>query len=307
VEKEWKINFPQRTDFVKSMPDVDSLWIFIMAGQSNMAGRGFVEPQDTIPNRRIITIDKSGEWIYAKEPLHFYEPNLTGLDCGMAFSKKLLKSLSNNISIGIIPCAVGGSSIEQWLYNKTHRGVTLLTNFKNKVNFAKNYGEIKGILWHQGESNAKTELIPKYSSNLDSLLEVFRGIVDNDSLPILIGELGNFAEPKEKQNKWDSINHIIHNYAMKNEKIAVIKTKDLKHKGDNVHFDSESQRKIGERFAEKYIEISILANNGPNGRCRNGRMKDKKGEENHIRIQIRFRTQNPSESPMINRCKVVVK
>ena len=260
-KQEWKVNFPKKVDYVSRMPNPDSLWIFVMAGQSNMAGRGFIEPQDTIPNRRIITIGSSGEWIYAKEPMHYYEPDLAGLDCGLAFANKLLKSLPNNISIGVIPCAVGGSSIEQWLQDETYRGVHLLTNFKNKTNLSKDYGEIKGILWHQGESNANPHLIPEYRSSLDSLIRVFRNIVGNDSLPVLIGELGSYAEPIDKQNLWDSINHIIHEVAINNSNVAIINTKDLKNKGDKVHFDSESQRKLGERFAVKYLELTMPAHN----------------------------------------------
>jgi S-adenosylmethionine:tRNA-ribosyltransferase-isomerase (queuine synthetase) len=61
--------------------------------------------------------------------------------------------------------------------------------------------------------------------------------------------------------KWDSINILIQNIAMKDENIALVKTGDLKNKGDNVHFDSESQRKIGERYAEKYFEITMPAHN----------------------------------------------
>ena len=61
-----KVNFPRTVDFVEEMPHPDNFWIFIMAGQSNMAGRGFVEPEDTIPNKRILTINKDNKWIYAK-------------------------------------------------------------------------------------------------------------------------------------------------------------------------------------------------------------------------------------------------
>ncbi|NLI59792.1 MAG: hypothetical protein GX387_15065, partial [Clostridium sp.] len=48
VNKEWRVNFPQTISYVDKLPNPDSLYIFIMAGQSNMAGRGFVEPQDTL-------------------------------------------------------------------------------------------------------------------------------------------------------------------------------------------------------------------------------------------------------------------
>lgn len=240
-----KINFPNKVDYVKEMPSPDSLWLFIMAGQSNMAGRGIVEPQDTIPNKRVLTIDQTGRWIYAKEPLHFYEPKMAGLDCGLSFTRTLIDSLPQGISVGIIPCAVGGSSIEQWLGDETFRGVKLLSNFEEKVNLIKNSGTIKGIIWHQGESNAKPELIPLYADRLDSLTKIFRRIVANDSLPIIIGQLGSYAEPVEKKNRWSSINTTIRAFAEKNLNTFAINTQDLKHKGDTVHFDSESQRKMG--------------------------------------------------------------
>jgi hypothetical protein len=261
VNKEWRVNFPQTISYVDKLPNPDSLYIFIMAGQSNMAGRGFVEPQDTLTYKRILTIDKSMKWIYAKEPLHFYEPSMTGLDCGMSFAKKLLDSIPEGISIAVIPCAVGGSSIEQWINNETFRGVTLLDNFKEKVGFAKDYGILKGIIWHQGESNAKSELIPKYSQRLDSLINAFRFLVKNDTLPIILGELGSYSKPTEKQMRWDSINTVIQDIARKDKNIALVETGDLKHKGDNVHFDSESQRILGERYAKKYLEIAMPAHN----------------------------------------------
>ena len=257
IDQAWRVNFPQTTNHVDNLPNPDSLYVFIMAGQSNMAGRGFVEPQDTLPSKRILTIDRSMNWIYAKEPLHFYEPSLTGLDCGMSFANELIDSIPEGVSIAVIPCAVGGSSIEQWINNETFRGVTLLDNVKDKVNFAKEYGIIKGILWHQGESNAKTALIPRYSKRLGSLIDTFRTVVDNDTLPILLGELGSYAEPTEKQMRWDSINTIIHNMVAIDENLAVVETGDLKHKGDKVHFDAESQRTLGKRYAEKYLEITM--------------------------------------------------
>lgn len=256
IKQDRRVNFPRKTEFVEKLPNPDSLYVFIMAGQSNMAGRGFVEPQDTISNRKILTIDKSMNWIYAKEPLNFYEPSMAGLDCGMSFAGKLLDSVPEGIKVAVIPCAVGGSSIEQWLYNETHRGVKLLENFEEKVKFAEKYGRIKGILWHQGESNAKSELIPKYAQRLDSLIVSFRGIVKNDSLPVILGELGSYAEPEEKQVRWDSINSITHAVA-KNKNVSVVVTNDLKDKGDKVHFGTESQRELGERYAKKYLELYI--------------------------------------------------
>ena len=224
-----------------------------------MAGRGFVEPEDTISNNRIISLDENHEWVYAKEPLHFYEPNLTGLDCGLSFAKALLKCIPDSVSIGLIPCAVGGSSVSQWINDEEHREVKLLSNFRERIEAVRDQGTFKGILWHQGESDGNSEDIPKYKERVEDLFYKFRTITQNDTLPIIVGELGTFMLPQEVQEKWDSINMIIHESANLDSNRFVISTQDLTHKGDHIHFDSKSQREIGNRFAKKYVEEVLHA------------------------------------------------
>lgn len=240
----------QRPDII---PDKEDVWVYILAGQSNMAGRGKVEPLDTIPDSRIFTINKEGKLILAKEPLHFYEPTMTGLDCGLSFGKELLKYIPDSISILVIPTAVGGSSIGQWINDSTFRNVTLLTNFKEKIEIGKKYGTIKGILWHQGENDATAkETIEIYDKQLQKLFSLFRNEINKSELPILIGELGSFSKTDDN---WQAINSKIEKHIKTDTNSYLIKTNDLKDKGDKVHFNSEGQREIGKRFAKKYIEI----------------------------------------------------
>lgn len=254
AEKEWQRNFPRTIEYCDSLPHSDSLYIFIMAGQSNMAGRGFVEPQDTISNMRILTIDTSLNWVYAKEPLHLYEPKFAGLDCGISFANDLLPHLPQGASIAMVPCAIGSSSIEQWLANEKVRGVPLLDNFKQKVNYAEQFGHIKGILWHQGESDAALHNVNSYYKNIDSLIHFFRASV-HDSIPILIGELGHYAQTTNEQETWDSLNTVIHNFEHHEHDVFVINTDSLSDKGDKTHFDSKSQRELGKRFSKGYINF----------------------------------------------------
>ena len=243
--------FPKMEVRANTTSNARNTWVFILAGQSNMAGRGFVEPQDTIPNERIFTINKKGVITLAKEPLHFYEPALTGLDCGLSFARTLTQQIPDSISVLVLPTAVGGSSISQWLGDSIYRNVQLLSNFKEKVAIGKKHGEIKGILWHQGESDANPENIALYHKRLSKLVNEFRQIVADEKLPILIGELGGYSTNAD----WSKINTQIHLYASTDAEVTVISTSDLKDKGDNVHFDSEGQRIIGKRFANEFIKI----------------------------------------------------
>lgn len=242
--------FPKQTELITDAMNKQNVWVFILAGQSNMAGRGMVEPQDTISNKRILSINKNGQLIIAKEPLHFYEPNLTGLDCGYSFGKAMIKNIPDSISILLLPSAVGGSSISQWLGDSLFRNIKLFSNFLTKVETGKQYGIIKGILWHQGESDANEKNIPLYSERLSVLFTKFRKAIGNDNLPILLGELGSFSKNK---NGFELINKAIHSYAAQDANTAVISTGDLKHKGDSLHFNSKAQRTMGKRFAAAYV------------------------------------------------------
>lgn len=231
-------------------------WIFIMAGQSNMAGRGLVEAQDTITDPSIFTLNKEMKLVLAKEPLHFYEPNLSGLDCGLSFAKELRSQLSKNIEIILVPCAVGGSSVNQWLNDLSHRNVKLYSNFRDRVAVAKSVGTIKGILWHQGESDAHPNKLPLYQNKLEQLFQKFRNDVGDDKLPIIIGELGDYAEPEERNNNWEVLNNILRKMTENDKNSYIVSSKGLKSNLDKVHFNSEAQRELGKRFAKQYLTIS---------------------------------------------------
>ena len=234
-----------------SSTNKQNVWVFIMAGQSNMAGRGVVEQEDTITDKRVYSINKGGQVIIAKEPLHFYEPERTGLDCGLSFAKTLLTKIPDNVSILIIPTAVGGSSIRQWLGDSVFRNVKLFSNFLSKVEIAKQNGVIKGILWHQGESDANEINIPLHKERLHLLFSKFREAVGNQELPILMGELGAFSG---NSDNFKLINKSFHEYAAEDKNSSVILTADLKDKGDQLHFNSEGQRIMGKRFAEAWLK-----------------------------------------------------
>jgi hypothetical protein len=245
--------FPKQDTHVIDVPKKSETLVFILAGQSNMAGRGFVRPRDTIASDRILTINQKGALILAKEPLHFYEPTRTGLDCGLSFAKTLLKSIPDNITILLIPTAVGGSSLRQWINDSTYRSVQLLTNFKQKVALGKMYGTIAGILWHQGESEANATNIPLFKNNLATLFTSFRSIVGNPELPILVGELGQF-EPNATNKMM--INQQLLELKNKDLFTALISSKNLQCMSDSVHFNSKSQRLLGKRYARAFVKIN---------------------------------------------------
>lgn len=243
--------FPKDELSVENPPKKENVWVFILAGQSNMAGRGLVEPQDTVPDNRVYTINKQGKIIFAKEPLHFYEPSMAGLDSGLSFGKALIKQIPDTISVLLIPTAVGGSSITQWINDSIHREVKLLSNFKQKAALGMRHGVVKGILWHQGESDAKAKDAALYQSRLALLFQKFRNIVGNKETSIVIGQLGSYST----NALWSKINEHIKYYVSTDPSTGQVITADLKHKGDKVHFNSEAQRIMGERYAKEFMRL----------------------------------------------------
>lgn len=228
-----------------------NIWVFIMAGQSNMAGRAVIKPEDTISNSRILTVDNKGSLLIAKEPLHFYEPEMAGLDCGISFGKELLKHISDSITVLILPAAVGGSNIRQWMGDSVHRNVKLLSNLKEKLEIGAKYGTLKAILWHQGESDAKACNVSDYKLHLQKAFTLFRSIARNDSLTILTGPIGEF----NNDNKYKKcINNAIEAVDLEDSNVYSIRADDFDDIGDQLHFDSESQRKMGVRMAQEFLK-----------------------------------------------------
>lgn len=247
------IKNPEPTTQAIHLPPKNDVWIFVMAGQSNMAGRATIEAQDRIRNTRILTINRENEVVIAKEPIHFYEPSGAGLDCGIAFGTELLRQIPDDVSILLIPTAVGGSSIKQWIDDQLHREVRLLSNFSQRLRAAQAHGVLKGILWHQGEADAHMDkTIQAYSENLKTLFHKFRKITQNESLPIVVGKLGSFAS---NQLSWDRINASIEAYVLSDQYCELVETADLEDKGDKIHFNAAAQRNLGKRYAEKILDL----------------------------------------------------
>ena len=241
-------HLPATVEKASAVPAKAHFYIYILAGQSNMAGRGLVQPQDTVPSPHVLALDKNNEWVYAKEPLHYYEPERTGLDCGLSYGKKLSGLYGKDITIGLVPCAVGGSSIEQWLGDSTYRDISLYSNLIKKAKLAAQYGIIKGILWHQGESNAGYASYKNFPQKLQSFFTKLRNDLGNPDLPVYAGELASFLN-KRSNPFADSVNSDLQQLSVTMKNFYVIKTNDLTPKPDSIHFNSTSQRIMGERFA----------------------------------------------------------
>ena len=100
--------------FPDSLHNDSRMQIYLLMGQSNMAGRGEItEGYKSEGNPRVFMLDKSRNWVAAKHPLHF-DKAIAGVGPGLAFALRMA-ARDTGIRIGLVPCAVGGSSIDSWV------------------------------------------------------------------------------------------------------------------------------------------------------------------------------------------------
>lgn len=225
--------------------------LFLLAGQSNMAGRGDVEPQDREIHPRIWMLDRSGKWVPAMDPVHYDKP-VAGVGPGLTFARELV-STDTSMVVGLVPAAAGGSPISTWEPGAWHDQTDSrpYDDAVSRMRIAQRAGELKAILWHQGESDGNAESAPLYRERLTRLIQRLRSDLDLPEVPFLIGGLGCFpAVPWDRHRATvDSAHRAVPN-ALPN--VLFVSADGLGHKGDHVHFDTDAARELGRRFARAY-------------------------------------------------------
>lgn len=238
-----------------ALPPKERFHLFLLVGQSNMAGRGAVAAHDKVPHARVLTLNKGGEWVPAIDPIHFDKPAAVGVGLGRTFGIEVAEA-TPGVTIGLIPCAVGGSPIDAWqpgvFYppTKSHPWDDAM----KRARLALQSGTLKGILWHQGESDSNAALAPKYERRLHDLIARFRTELQAPEVPFVVGQLGKFVDTPWSHFK-TQIDAVHRDLPRKVPHTGYVSSEGLDHKGDNVHFDAGSYRELGRRYAKAYLQI----------------------------------------------------
>lgn len=193
-------------------------------------------------------LTKENKWEIAKDPLHFDKPKVAGVGPGLAFAQKMLTfEKRKNVIIGLIPCAVGGTSIDMWQPAKdAYEGqYYLYHDAVKRLHVAMNEGIIKGIIWHQGESDSNHEKSTVYIEKLEKLISLFRNEIGDQRIPFVAGELGYYKE------HYMLINNELKKLPSLVPYSAVATAEQLIHNGDGTHLDSNSARELGKKMAIK--------------------------------------------------------
>ena len=212
----------------------------LMIGQSNMAGRGFINEVPMICNERILMLRNAG-WQMMAEPINYDRPN-AGIGLAGSFAAMWW----------LIPCAEGGSSLDDWAVDKN-----LFKNAVIQAGFAMQDSELIGILWHQGESDSYGGGYQTYYKKLQVIIESLRKELNAFEVPLIIGGLGDFLGKNGfglNCTEYELVNEQLLRFAREQENSCFVTAEGLTPNPDGIHMDAVSQRRFGVRYYEAFVK-----------------------------------------------------
>lgn len=277
---------------------VGDLWV--LAGQSNMEGVGNLEFVQA-PDEKVRTIDMVEEkWQPASEPLHslpgavdqvhwqlnaekqpekltgeklaeFNKTRKKGAGLGLPFGVAYAKEAG--VPVGLIPCAHGGTSMDQWdpeKYEAANAGSSLYGSMMRRVELASPGRRVMGVLWYQGEAETSPTKVPLFKDKFEKFVTRVRKDFANPGMPFYYVQIGRYVN-HVNPDSWNQIQEIQRSVESRIANSAVfasvdselddvihVGTQDLKRIGTNMGKFAAGKTKRGPRIAGVQIEDDHL-------------------------------------------------
>ena len=223
----------------------------LLLGQSNMAGRGY--PKDVEPIRNDgIFVSRNGIFRPMYVPVN-PDRKTSGICLAESFADAYTGE--KGVPLGLIPCADGGSSLDQWM-----PGEILFDHAVFQARLAQRTSRIVGVLWHQGESDCFEETYPFYEEKLGVILGAFREKLNLEKVPFLLGGLGDYLENCEKYPECKNFFHInaaLERFAEKNPMTGFVSARGLASNPDRLHFSAAALREFGVRYYQAFLKLEV--------------------------------------------------
>jgi hypothetical protein len=244
------------------------LSLFILAGQSNMSGRGDLPPKQSI-HPKIFVFGNDYRWKIAREPIDaaqgqvdlVSEDKEAAFGPGLAFATYLLEARPE-MAVGLIPCAKASTSIVEWQRNLSE--TSLYGSCLKRIRAATTMGAVVAMLFFQGESDAlDPDRFSTRSPSASSYAEAFATFVGDlrkdvslPSMPVVFAQIGTHKAAADYVN-WEIVKE--QQRRIKLACAVMITTDDLA-VADEVHFTTESYRLIGQRYADAFLQLTAVSN-----------------------------------------------
>lgn len=221
----------------------------LIIGQSNMAGRGLANEVPKIINDKLLVL-RNGRWRSMYVPV-----NPDRVTSGINLSESFADMYANehNVEVGIIPCADGGTSLDQWQV-----GGLLFDHACYMAELASRTSTIAAVLWHQGESDCSPERYPVYEEKLEVILDAFRKRLDLHDVPFLLGGLGDYLKlfsVEDISKNYIYVNDALKNLASRKSMTGFVSAEGLGANPDNLHFSAAALREFGVRYYDEFKKL----------------------------------------------------
>ena len=249
---------------------VGDLWV--LAGQSNMEGYGDlieVEPRHEL----VHSFDQTDHWLVAEEPLHrlvdaadrvhwrrnsqkqpeklegeqlqqFLQNRAKGASPGLTFAVEIVRR--TGVPVGLIPCAHGGTSMNQWdPALRDHGGDSLYGAMVRRVRAVG--GKVAGVLWYQGESDAlDLKAAPLFQEKFERFVKAVREDFNQASLPFYYVQIGRLCNSIAAE--WNLVQEMQRRAELAISNSAMVPAVDLG-LDDTIHIGTPDQKRLGRRLA----------------------------------------------------------
>ncbi len=260
----------ESSDAAEAVKDVLVGDLWILAGQSNMQGVGDlidVEPSNAL----VHSFDMTDHWVVAEEPLHRLEDavdsfhwrvnpdkkRLTGkpllesiakrtkgAGLGLPFANEMVRR--TGVPIGLVPCAHGGTSMDQWSPAlKDQGGASLYGAMLRR--FRQVGGKVTGLLWYQGESDANAKSAPEFLEKFERFVAAVRQDFGQPDLPFYYVQIGRFIFTEDEQ-PWNQVQEMQRLAEAKISRTGMVPSIDLS-LDDLIHVGTQDLKRLGRRLA----------------------------------------------------------
>lgn len=232
---------------------VGDLWV--LAGQSNMEGIGVLQGLQP-PHPRVSSFDMADRWVRATEPLHKLWESVDpvhriedtrgdrGAGLGLPFAVEMVER--TGVPVGLVPCAHGGTSMQEWDPDLRDRGgASLYGSLMRRV--AAVGGRVRGVLWYQGESDAGPES-ERFAGRFERLIRQLRRDLDVADLPFFYVQLGRVISPDFDAAAWNRVQEAQRVCPETLPNTAVVPAVDLE-LDDAIHIGTGGLKRLGRRLA----------------------------------------------------------
>ncbi len=217
-----------------------------------MADRGYTNEVLPITSKRLFVL-RNGCWRPMYVPVN-PDRVTSGINLSESFAD--LYARDHDVDVGIIPCADGGSSLDQWA-----EGSLLFDHACYMAELASRTSTIVAVLWHQGESDSSADRSPFYEEKLTVILDAFRKRLGLEDVPFLLGGHGDFLVQNpdpvrcEKFRNYYKVNEMLEHIASTSENVGFVSAEGLVANPDYLHFSARTLREFGVRYYHEFLKL----------------------------------------------------